>query len=76
MSRIGTGERLSKVRGNLVRRVLGRGGSPPKRSNLSFGLGLDVHELGRLLGGAKPESVRRARWRAITRLRELMAAER
>ncbi len=52
---------------------------PPRQRRLlrlSFGLGLDVHELAHLLGGAKPESVRRARWRAITRLRELMAAER
>jgi RNA polymerase sigma factor (sigma-70 family) len=52
---------------------------PPRQRRLlrlSFGLGLDVHELAHLLGGAKPESVRRARWRAITRLRELMTAER
>ena len=52
---------------------------PPRQRRLlrlCFGLGLDVRELGRLLGGAKPESIRRARWRAITRLRELMAAER
>jgi RNA polymerase sigma factor (sigma-70 family) len=52
---------------------------PPRQRRLlrlSFGLGLDLRELGRLLGGAKPESIRRARWRAVTRLRELMAAER
>ncbi|HXO26708.1 MAG TPA: helix-turn-helix domain-containing protein [Thermoanaerobaculia bacterium] len=48
---------------------------PPRQwrlLRLSFGLGLDVHELAHLLGGAKPESARRARRRAITRLRELM----
>jgi DNA-directed RNA polymerase specialized sigma24 family protein len=52
---------------------------PPQQRRLlrlSFGLGLDMCELGRLLGGAKPESIRRARWRAIMRLRELIAAER
>jgi RNA polymerase sigma factor (sigma-70 family) len=52
---------------------------PPRQRRLlrlSFGLGLDAHELAHLLGGAKPESIRRARRRAITRLRELMAAER
>jgi RNA polymerase sigma factor (sigma-70 family) len=52
---------------------------PPRQQRLlrlSFGLGLDLRELAHLLGGAKPESVRRARWRAILRLRELMAAER
>jgi len=43
---------------------------------LSFGLGLDVHELARLLGGIKAESVRRARGRAILRLRELLAGDR
>ena len=43
---------------------------------LSFGLGLDAHELARLLGDAKPESLRRARLRAITRLRALLAGER
>jgi RNA polymerase sigma factor (sigma-70 family) len=41
---------------------------------LSFGLGLDGRELARALGGAKPESLRRACGRAIIRLRELMAA--
>jgi RNA polymerase sigma factor (sigma-70 family) len=43
---------------------------------LSFGLGLDAHELAQRLAGAKPESLRRARFRAITRLRELLAGER
>jgi len=43
---------------------------------LSFGLGLNAHELAHLLGGARPESLRRARWRAITRLRQLLALER
>lgn len=51
---------------------------PPRqrrRLRLSFGLGLDVRELSRVLGGAKPPSVRRARGRALTRLRELLAGE-
>lgn len=43
---------------------------------LSFGLGLDARELAHQLGSAKPESLRQARRRAITRLRELMAVER
>ena len=43
---------------------------------LSFGLGLDAHELAQLLGGTTPASVRQARRRALSRLRELIAAQR
>ncbi len=42
---------------------------------LSFGLGLDAHELAQALGGGQPASLRRTRGRAIARLRELMAEE-
>ncbi|HXM69837.1 MAG TPA: sigma-70 family RNA polymerase sigma factor [Thermoanaerobaculia bacterium] len=71
-----SGEEQHGARRDLERLV--RELTPQQRRllRLSFGLGLDLRELGRLLGGAKPESIRRARWRAITRLRELMAAER
>jgi RNA polymerase sigma factor (sigma-70 family) len=39
---------------------------------LVFRLGLDEHELARVLGNAMPASLRQARRRAIRRLRELM----
>ena len=71
-----SGEEQHGVRHDLERLVREL---PPRQRRLlrlSFGLGLDLRELARLLGGAKPESIRRARWRAITRLRELLAAER
>ncbi len=51
---------------------------PPRQRRLlrlSFGLGLDPGELARVLGGARPASVRRTRGRALMRLRELMAAK-
>jgi RNA polymerase sigma factor (sigma-70 family) len=71
-----SGEEQHGARRDLERLV--RGLTPKQRRllRLSFGLGLDARELARLLGGPRPESVRRARWRAITRLRELMATER
>jgi hypothetical protein len=37
-----------------------------------YRLGLDERELARMLGDAKPASLRQARRRAIRRLRELM----
>ena len=71
-----SGEEQHGARRDLERLVQELSPQQRRLLRLSFGLGLDVRELGRLLGGAKPESIRRARWRAITRLRELMAAER
>jgi RNA polymerase sigma factor (sigma-70 family) len=71
-----SGEEEHGVRRDLERLVQELRPQQRRLLRLSFGLGLDVHELAHLLGGAKPESVRRARWRAITRLRELMATER
>ncbi len=71
-----SGEGQHGARRDLERLV--RELTPPQRRllRLSFGLGLDARELARQLGGAKPESLRQARRRAITRLRELMAVER
>ncbi|HXO39996.1 MAG TPA: sigma-70 family RNA polymerase sigma factor [Thermoanaerobaculia bacterium] len=71
-----SGEEQHGVRRDLQRLVRELTPQQQRLLRFSFGLGLDARELARLLGGARPESVRRARWRAITRLRELMAAER
>ncbi|HYL06874.1 MAG TPA: sigma-70 family RNA polymerase sigma factor, partial [Thermoanaerobaculia bacterium] len=43
---------------------------------LVFRLGLDAREVSRVLGDAKPASLRQARRRAIRRLRELMPGDR
>jgi DNA-directed RNA polymerase specialized sigma24 family protein len=56
-------ERLVRALGQRPRRLL----------RLFFGLGFDEHELARAMGGAKPASLRRARRRAVARLRELLA---
>jgi RNA polymerase sigma factor (sigma-70 family) len=71
-----SGEERHGARRDLERLV--RELTPRQRRllRLSFGLGFDAHELARLLGGIKAESVRRARWRAILRLRELLAGDR
>ena len=71
-----SGEEQHGARRDLERLVQELSPQQRRLLRLSFGLGLDLRELARLLGGAKPESIRRARWRAITRLRELLAAER
>lgn len=56
-------ERLARTLGPRPRHLL----------RLLLGLGFDEDELARSLGGAKPASLRRARRRALTRLRELLA---
>jgi RNA polymerase sigma factor (sigma-70 family) len=71
-----SGEEQHGARRDLERLV--RELTPRQRRllRLSFGLGLDVRELARLLGHSKPESLRRAQVRALARLRELMEGER